>query len=229
MSGVDPKQDFRWVTPEGVEVEAYQISKATRFLSQEWPSWLQTQKAATETNRVYTDASDPTTLFICMDDGGRYALERNAYITHENGVLRVHSGELFERNYEKVVPFEVRAMDEESEPDFEILNKVVDGKLGPRTPEEQEEKRAEIAAAKAATVNLVVQPVDPGPVTQSQQSNLRPKAEIAFELLLDGDHAAGVGVLKQALADETDWCVCSPGQCAGRARWGCRQNSPLVK
>jgi hypothetical protein len=231
MGNTDPKMDFRYKDAAGVEIEAYQVTKGARWDAEHWPPWLQTQGNAKDINKVYTDAADPNRLFISLDSG-RFGLEHDAYVIFENGQLRVQSGGAFDEQFTKVVPVPDRILDDPSMPDFELLNKLEDGKIVPRTPEEIEAKRAEIAARPQEYV--VVADAIPIPVENviGSQSTLRPKVEIAYEMLLDdwdwADDSAGLKVLRQALADETDWCNCAPGQCTGGPRWGCRQNSPLV-
>jgi hypothetical protein len=82
----DPKRDFRYRDEAGVELEAYRISPSARWLSQEWPDWLQTQGSAKEINKVYTDPASPNTLFINLESG-RFGIEENAYVIYENGTL----------------------------------------------------------------------------------------------------------------------------------------------
>jgi hypothetical protein len=221
MANLEPHMDFRWVNLDGSQVEAYQITRGARWASENWPAWLQTQKAGKETNRVYTDSSTPNALFIALESG-EYEIEMDAYVIHENGILSVQNGEVFEQQFDKVVPIPAKVETPESLPDFEMTHKVEDGKLIPLSPEEIEAKRLALPPKPAPMLSVV-------PVTESHGSSLRPKAEIAYELLVDGDVDAAKSVLAKALGDETEWCQCAPGQCSGGARWGCRKNSPLVK
>jgi len=231
-ANTDPKMDFRYKDAAGVEIEAYQVTKGARWDAEHWPPWLQTQGNAKDINKVYTDAADPNRLFISLDSG-RFGLEHDAYVIFENGQLRVQSGGAFDEQFTKVVPVPPRILDEPSLPDFELMNKLDDaGKIVARTPEEVEAKRAEIAARPSLQVGHLASELPPAMAAAEAagmvSSTLRPKVEIAYEMLLDDDDSAGLKVLRQALADETDWCNCAPGSCIGGPRWGCRQNSPLV-
>lgn len=217
MPEKDAKMDFRWRDEAGVEVEAYKVTKGARWASQDWPEWLQIQGNARDLNKVYTDAADPNRLFISLESG-RFGLEDNAYVIYENGGLKVQSSAIFEQQFNKVVPIPPRVLDEESLAGFESSHRVEDGKLVKLSADE-------VAALPPEKPTLSV--VEP--VTKLQVSNLRPKAEIALELMIEGDTSSAQKVLKQALSDETQWCSCVPGSCDGGPRWGCRQNSPLVK
>lgn len=219
--------DFRWRNNADRVVEAFKVTRGARWASEDWPDWLKVQQSAKDINCVYTDASAPNALFISLERG-MFQIEKDAYVVFDGGVLSVNGEVEFEAEFTKVVPIPERVLDEESLPEFEILNKMVDGQIVPRSPAEVELKRTELAASKAAAAPPDLTLV-PGAVIQSQLSNLKPKAEIALELLLDGEAEAGMSVLKKALADETQWCSCAPGQCVDGPRWGCRQNSPLVK
>jgi hypothetical protein len=74
----------------------------------------------------------------------------------------------------------------------------------------------------------IVEPVTQ-PIVQGSYAELRAKAEIAYEFMLEADPQQAKSILKRALSDETVWCSCAPGNCVGGPRWSCRQNSPLVK
>jgi hypothetical protein len=223
----DARMDFRYRDEAGVELEAFKVTPAGRWDTEHWPAWLQVQGSAREINKVYTDPASPNTLFINLESG-RFGIEENAYIVYENGTLRVENGQQFEGRFEKVVPLPPRKLDPESLKGFERTHRVENGKLVKLTaeeiaalPPEEPQLRPELALVPTAP-----------DVIGSQQltgSDLRPKAEIAYEMMKEGDVDAGIKVLGKALADETAWCTCPPGQCAGGPRWGCRQNSPLVK
>lgn len=217
----DPRMDFRYQDEAGVELEAFKVTRAGRWDSEHWPQWLQTQGSANELNKVYTDPARPNTLFINLESG-RFGIEDDAYVVFEGGQIRVESEEHFEGRFTKVVPIPPRALDPESMPDFERRHKVVDGKA-------VKLEEDELAALPPEEPKVV--PIAPAPeaAPAPSASDLRPKAEIAYEMLADGDVEAGIKVLRGALADETEWCSCPPGQCAGGPRWGCRQNSPLVR
>lgn len=227
VANLEPRMDFRYRDEAGVEIEAFQVTLASRWDAEHWPPWLQTQGSANELNKVYTDAADPKHLFISLESG-RFAIEEDAYIVMEGGLLMVQAGDAFESQFSKVVPVPPRNLDKESLAGFERTHRMEDGKLVKLS---QEEIDALPTVEKLEYEKPVLRELDmvPGAVDQSVSSNLRPKAEIAFEMMLEGDDAAGMRVLKNALADETDWCVCAPGQCVGGPRWGCRQNSPLVQ
>lgn len=223
---VEPKMDFRYRDSAGVEIEAFQITKGARFASHDWPPWLQTQKSGVEVNKVYTDSAAPKSLFIKLDSG-EYQIADDAYVIHEGGVLRVQDGEAFDNVFTKVVPIPPRILDEESLAGFERTHRMEDGKLVKLSPEEIAALPPETVAAPVVPIGLAPQPVED--VIRSHDSNLRPKVEIAFEMLADNQIDVGLDVLKKALADETDWCSCAPGQCTKGPRWGCRELSPLVK
>lgn len=223
----DPKMDFRYRDEAGVEVEAYQITKGSRWATQDWPPWLQIQGSSKEVNKVYTESTDPNTLFIHLEHG-RFGIEEGAYVIHEDGMLKVKGRDDFEAVFTKVVPIPPRNLDPESLAGFERTHRVEDGKLVKLSPEEIAELPPEPVQDATGEAYLSFDGAMPMPLS-ALTSTLRPKAEIALELMQDGQQEAGMKVLKQALTDETDWCACAPGQCAGLERWGCREKSPLVK
>jgi hypothetical protein len=226
MADVEPRMDFRYRDEAGAELEAFKVTPAGRWDSEHWPAWLQTQSTVNDINKVYTDPSSPKQLFINLE-AGRFAIEENAYIIFENGGIRVEAGDQFESRFTKVVPLPPRNLDEPSLEGFEETHRVEDGKLVALTPEEIEAKQ--LAKPPVPPKLAAVDDEYDYGVPVVSTSSLRPKAEIAFELLADGDVDAAKSVLAKALGDETNWCTCAPGQCSGGPRWGCRQNSPLVK
>lgn len=222
MANLEPRMDFRYRDEAGVEIQAFQVTLASRWDAEHWPPWLQTQGSANELNKVYTDAADPKHLFISMESG-RFAIEEDAYIVMEGGLLMVQAGDAFESQFSKVVPLPERNLDEESLAGFERTHRMEDGKLVKLSQEEVD------ALPKLPYEKPVLKEITMSAIDEYVPSSLRPKAEIALEMMLDGDDVAALKVLRQALADETEWCACSPGQCSGGPRWGCRQNSPLVQ
>lgn len=228
----DPKRDFRYRDEAGVELEAYRISPSARWLSQEWPDWLQTQGSAKEINKVYTDPASPNTLFINLESG-RFGIEENAYVIYENGTLRVENGEQFDERFTKVVPIPPRNLDAPSLENFERTHRIDENnKLVKLTEEEIDalppEEDVIGSHSEMAQALRIVEPVTQ-PIVQGSYAELRAKAEIAYEFMLEADPQQAKSILKRALSDETVWCSCAPGNCVGGPRWSCRQNSPLVK
>jgi hypothetical protein len=228
----DPKRDFRYRDEAGVELEAYRISPSARWLSQEWPDWLQTQGSAKEINKVYTDPASPNTLFINLESG-RFGIEENAYVIYENGTLRVENGEQFDERFTKVVPIPPRNLDAPSLENFERTHRIDENnKLVKLTEEEiaalPPEEDVIGSHSEMAQALRIVEPVTQ-PIVQGSYAELRAKAEIAYEFMLEADPQQAKSILKRALSDETVWCSCAPGNCVGGPRWSCRQNSPLVK
>ena len=145
----------------------------------------------------------------------------------ENGGIRVENADHFESRFKKVVPLPPRNLDKPSLENFERTHRVENGKLVALSPEEIAALPPVQAAPELTIVEAATQAASRDVI--GSQSTLRPKVEIAYEMLLDADSSAGLKVLRKALADETDWCNCAPGSCIGGPRWGCRENSPLVK
>jgi len=228
----DPKRDFRYRDEAGVELEAYRISPSARWLSQEWPDGLQTQGSAKEINKVYTDPASPNTLFLNLASG-RFGIAENAYVIYENGTLRVENGEQFDERFTKVVPIPPRNLDAPSLENFERTHRIDENnKLVKLTEEEiaalPPEEDVIGSHSEMAQALRIVEPVTQ-PIVQGSYAELRAKAEIAYEFMLEADPQQAKSILKRALSDETVWCSCAPGNCVGGPRWSCRQNSPLVK
>jgi hypothetical protein len=228
---VEPKMDFRYVDTEGVEIEAFKVTKGARWASHDWPPWLNTQGTVEELNKVYTDPSRPNSLFINLP-AGRFAIADDAYvILGKGGTLDVSDGEIFEAEYTKVVPLPPRPMDEESLAGFEDTHKLDENnQLVALSPEELEARQLAKPPVIKSQQHLEVldeQGVDI--MAQRMPSELRSKAETTLELMQDGQTEAAISTLVKALADETVWCSCAPGSCSGGPRWSCRQNSPLAR
>lgn len=219
--------DFRWRNTDGSEIEAFKVTRRARWDTESWPPWLQTQKAVGETNRVYTDASAPQSLFIALDSG-EYEIEHDAYIIYESGVLTVQNGEVFERQFDKVVPVPPEVIHPEALPDFETTHKVEDGKLVPLTPEEVEAKQL----AKPPKSEPPALPLAPG--ADSDVTEMRNEMMSAIKLLKGGEEElppsgeAALDYLILSVSKRTRWCDCPPGQCAQEDEAGCRLHSPLV-
>jgi hypothetical protein len=230
MSDKDPKHDYRYRDDAGVEVEAFQVTAAGRWATQDWPPWLNVASTAEQTGAVYTDPAAPNSLFINLPEG-RFRVEQDAYLVYENGQLSVRNQDGFESAFTKVVPLPPRKLDPPSAAHInEREYRVENGKLVKLTDEERAELPPEeepplltIVEGKGTTAKLNTEP------PPSVFSQLRPKAEIVLELLQDGDTQAAIGILRTALSDETEWCSCAPGNCQNGPRWGCREKSPLVK
>ena len=75
------------------------------------------------------------------------------------------------------------------------MNKIEDGKVVPRTPEEMEAEQL----AKPPKLAVVEEPkVDPALMWPVQESVLRPKSEIVLELLQDGQTEAAISTMPPA-------------------------------
>lgn len=223
----DAEKDYRWQSDDGIELEAYKITRGSRWQEKKWPSWLRMQATAKDDNCVYTDASAPNALFIQID-GAQYQIADGAYITYDGGRLRVQDGENFEATFTKVVPIPPRNLDPASLPDFEDMHRVEDGKLVKLTPEEIAEKAAAKVTVKALSATASVTKLQPNAMTESD-SRIAENAKKAFELLCEGLFSEAETVLRDGLSAEVKWCNCAPHLCDGGPRWSCRRNSPLAK
>ncbi len=75
---VEAKMDFRYKMGD-TQIEGYQITPATRFQPEQWPTWLVMQRLPDETNALYT-AGDGTENLILSLPGGDFVLPPLAWV-----------------------------------------------------------------------------------------------------------------------------------------------------
>lgn len=217
--------DFRYVMPDGSEVEAFQMTEDMRFQEKQWPEWMHSNYLMTIDKQNWLNINDveteiPNLGWIVRDAGG--TINAVDYFVMEKA--------------EKVVPNEAPVRDEPSEVDEDQLI-VLAAKLAGMTVEEFQAQQAEKAAKHPKPAPAPVQlTAVPTPSNRSDKEHhvesLSPalrQSRLAYELLKAGDHAAAMETLGTALVERTEWCGCGPGLCDGTSeRWACRVNSPLA-
>lgn len=209
----DAARDFRYTLGD-VEIEAYQITPASRWQDELWPDWLTKQRLTDDKNCVYTNADNPDVLWLALP-GGDVELPYLAWVVkHASGKLGyIEALEMEE--YTKVVPIPPP-----------VVHAPADG-----IPD-----LASVTVLKPVATEESLKNIS-GDVTE-----LRNEMLSAIKMLQDGWNEPGetlppaaeeaLNYLKKCMAARTIWCNCSPGQCAGDDGdvdiASCRKNSPLV-
>jgi len=208
---VDPAKDFRYEAPDGIVIEAYQITPKTRWRDQEWPPWLKKQRLDTDTNCVFTMADKPDDLWLALA-GGDIEIPYLAWVA-KRGDGSYYTIEAIEmEEYTKVVPL--------PPPVFHPPADATPGVVVELPTKAAQEHLTNIAA---------------------DTTEMRGEMMGAIKLLQEVDPedmpapaASALEFLKRSMAARTRWCDCSPGQCEGGPDGtqpdigSCRQHSPLV-
>jgi len=211
------KSDFRYADEDFV-VEAYQISKRSRFHEKEWPKWLQMQKSPTQVNRVYSEASHPNDLILMMAGGVEQPLgDTDWLVMYPNGELTVVPERDF-RGFNKVVPIPENPVIPESLPEFEQQFEVVDGKLTKRSVP------LRIVDAPAVLTESTYSAPDCIEVEELKEAICK-----AIEMGRKNGGSSAVDYLISIVAPKIRWCNCAPGLCDGGPIISCRKKSPIVK
>ena len=96
----DPAKDFRYTSPDGDEVEGYQLTDATRYQEKSWPAWLNPRDFMT------VDGAQWITI-----DGEEMPIPELAWMVKlASGRLTIVDPFAFE-NYVKVVPLAVEVFE----------------------------------------------------------------------------------------------------------------------
>ena len=246
------ERDFRYEMPDGSEVEAFQLTEATRYNEKLWPDWFNSRMFMT------ADKEGKKTQYLNINDV-ETEIPPYGWIVLEGGRIKVVDWEEME-HAEKVVP-EILPIPDKAKPlpdDALLLAAKLSGKSVEEMREQDEMQVAktnrlreemiarqsgiepeispeaeDLAAQREA--EIAGKPVDdllannsaPGP--QTTDDGLILECAMAYESLKEGHIDAGVSALHKALAPRVNWCNCAPGQCAGGERLTCRLNSPLAQ
>ncbi len=211
----DPARDFRY-TKGDLEIEAYQITPASRWQDEQWPDWIKKQRLADDINCVYTNADNPEVLWMSLPEGDVQLPYLAWVVKHASGDLGFKEA-LEMETWVKVVPIPPPTVHPPADgiPDVAavtVLKPVLTEESLKNISGDVTELRNEMLSAIK-----MLQDVWDGP-----GETLQPVAEEALNYL------------KKCMSARTLWCTCAPGQCAYSDEnsdmdvASCRQNSPLV-
>ena len=212
MTDTDPKMDFRYKMGE-TEIEGYQITPASRWQQEKWPSWLVMQRLPDDTNALYSAGDGSDNLILALPSGD-FVLPPMAWVVKSaTGSLEI-----------------VEAMDMEA---WVKVVPVPEPKVHP--PADGIPDKADVVALKpVATLENVAGD------TNELRNEMLSAIKMLQDVGTDGEDdlppkaEEALAYLKHRLAVRTLWCTCAPGQCAysnENAKLNiasCRQNSPLV-
>jgi len=227
----DPKKDYRYTLGD-LQVEGYQITPNSRYVSQDWPAWLKTQRLPDEPNCLFAMSEDPTRMWLSLPTGDVELPALAWVVKYADGHLGIVDALDFD-NYVKVVPIPAKiheppadGMPDESHLAAIYPQHVKDG----MTVEDYKRPAAEVTPLK---------PVASAENVGGDVTEMRNEMMSAIRLLQEGNEQGETGLppkgeealdyLIHAMARRTRWCNCPPGQCSGADEAGCRLNSPLVK
>lgn len=204
--------DFRYER-DGITIEAFQLTAATRYQEGLWPEWMDSRWFMTVNNEEWLDINGnemkvPKLGWICRSDAGNVEIK-----TAQEMEL-----------WQKVVPnVEVHHPETKVKDEKALLE--LAAKLKGISVEELE---AEQELKKQNPLH-VVQSEPPVSVPATDKTSV-PVTElvIVLDLFAQGKADGAADALKYALTQRVSWCSCSPGNCEGGDRLGCRQNSPLL-
>lgn len=229
MTDADPKMDFRY-TKGDLEIEAYQITPATRWQDEQWPDWIKKQRLADDINCVYTNADRPEVLWLALPDGEVQLPYLAWCVKYADGHLGFIDA-LEMENFAKVVPnvetpiapaadgLADEARLAEAFPHLMTKGKTVDDYRRPAAP----------LAAVAAAAPQAVADVSGDVVKLCSEMMLGIKMLQSNCTVEDA-----LTYLKKCMAARTVWCHCAPDQCSREHEdkdadlASCRKNSPLV-
>ena len=206
-------KDFRYTLPDGTEVEGFQLTEQTRYREKDWPDWMDSRFLITyeggEQRLIINDAETVIPKFGWIVKYPGNAIKAVDYTVMEEADKVV-------KEVQVVVP--EQAVDEEG---LLVLASKISGKS-------VEELRAAQEAAALASPAPPAMAAAEIAGTAPDMNRLIAELTEAYALLANnGD--GGLEAFRNILAGRVVWCNCSPGQCSGGDRLGCRQNSPLVQ
>lgn len=102
MTEIDATKDFRYRLGD-IEIEGYQLTPKTLWLTQHWPEWLKMQRLPDETNRLYRTADNPQSLTLSLPTGDVEVPPLGWIVKHSDGHMGIMDP-LDMELYEKVVP-----------------------------------------------------------------------------------------------------------------------------
>jgi ribosomal protein L12E/L44/L45/RPP1/RPP2 len=133
---------------------------------------------------------------------------------------------------EKLV-IEVIEQAPEAEVDEEGLIKLAATMAGKTVEEflaDRDAKKPTLAPAGPALSVVKVEDELTREAQAAQDKSLIYECRQIYELLKKGEQDDALGKLARSLSSRTDWCICPPGGCDGKAdMWDCRQNSPIAQ
>jgi hypothetical protein len=242
-------RDFRYEMPDGSEVEAFQLTEATRFQEKGWPDWMDSRYLMTKES---VDGGKKTNWLNINDVETEIPVY--GWIVNEGGRIYCVEYEVMEQA-EKVVPEVVPIPSKANYLPDDALR--LAAKLSKQTFEEvKEADRAQVDRTNALRDEIIrAQGGEPEPDSRVEEIARAREAEILGESeqitvrtvgepgpapavpipelitvleVLKNDAPAGIAALKASVSQRVTWCTCPPGQCAGGDQISCRQNSPLT-
>lgn len=212
MTVAEPERDFRYTLGD-VEIEAYQITPASRWRDEQWPDWIKKQRLTDDTNCVYTNADNPDVLWLALPDGDVELPYLAWVVKHANDKIGWIEA-LDMEAYTKVVPIPPPVVTPPADGIPDAATQLA--ALPQRTTENLAGDTMEMRNEMLSAIKILQE------------------ADEELEMGLPASVDEALDYLKKCLAKRTRWCGCSPGQCSREHEdkdadlASCRKNSPLV-
>jgi hypothetical protein len=222
------KRDFRY-EKDGAEIEAFQLTPATRYQESVQPAWFDSRWFMTVDNEEWLNVNGqemriPKYGWIARDRSGnitvRDAMEMEAWhkvvpdkkIVHPRADKGISDAAIAKAHKIELPPDHVESDSETDE------SEVIDATAAQTPPPEPTlaMRRLEPEGSNAKEPSLVPY----GYLTMARE---------AFLAMAKGKPADAEAILQQFLLKQANWCDCPPGRCEKKTdQWDCRQNSPLA-
>jgi hypothetical protein len=216
-------KDFRYRMSDGSIVEAFQITPATRYQENLWPSWMNSKWLMTVDNQEWLNINDVET-----------EIPKFGWIVkRENGVIGVVDYSTME-SADKVVK-ETPVVHPPAKVDEDALLELGAKLTGKSVDELRNEQLRKGRVARTP-------PPEDSPPVEEVTGQIRNMERIvdtptdivlelcdAYEDLVDGKVDTARVKFRNILSQRVAWCQCPPGQCAGLDPLICRVNSPLTR
>lgn len=251
-------QDFRYKMPDGSEVEAFQMTEATRYQEGLWPDWMNSKMLLTVEGgggrkKHYLNINDveteiPEYGWIVRRPSGSVVAVPYEVMEAATKVKRVVpkvpdmakplpdaalrlAAKMSKQSFEEVKA-EDRAQVEEANRNRQ---KLIDS-LDPEDAAAQGVVQSQNTEATPIVFDEAPKPNRLPPVETGIHVGLTPdpalldEVKTVYRLWDEGESAEAKRLLRQTLAARIQWCNCAPGLCDGnRDTWECRQNSLLAR
>ncbi|KPK72263.1 MAG: hypothetical protein AMJ84_04565 [Acidithiobacillales bacterium SM23_46] len=249
--------DFRYTMPDGSQVEAFQMTEATRYQEGLWPEWMNSKMLLTSEGdggrkKHYLNVNDveteiPEYGWIVNRDGnisavGYEVMETATKVTRvvpkipdiaqpqSESALRL-AAKITKRTLEDVRESDLAQVSEANQNRQALIDSMHPDDAAAQGYVQTQNTEAPPIVFDEAPKPSRLPPVESGiHVGLTPDPALLDEVKDVYRLWEEGEAAEAKRMLRQALAARIEWCSCAPGLCDGdRDAWECRQNSLLAK
>lgn len=252
------EQDFRYTMPDGSQVEAFQMTEATRYQEGLWPEWMNSKMLLTTEGtggrkKHYLNINDVETEIPeygwVVNNAGKITavpyevMELATKVTRivpkvpdiakpqSDSALRL-AAKITKRTFEDVKEADLATVEEANQNRQAIIDSMHPedaAAQGLKQSQGAPPDSTELAPEVAETLRYEDDHLTVSS-PRTPHGELVTAARSAFVELQNEDPTAALTTLREALGSLQNWCDCAPGRCSGAADvWDCRQKSPLVQ